>query len=128
GATDAHGRRTGQLATGHGQRGASLVARSAGGARHARALDRRRAGREIYGPGAGDGDPHSPRSAGRLFRRRSQCSPGKARSFRRAGLGVLIPRTEREVESMSFPWKSAGSYEDILYETWDGIAKITINR
>lgn len=27
-----------------------------------------------------------------------------------------------------FPWKSAGSFQDILYEKWDGIAKITINR
>jgi len=27
-----------------------------------------------------------------------------------------------------FPWKSAGPYQDILYDKWDGIAKITINR
>ena len=28
----------------------------------------------------------------------------------------------------SFPWKSAAQYQDILYEKWDGLAKITINR
>jgi len=28
----------------------------------------------------------------------------------------------------SFSWKSAGEFADILYEKWDGIAKITINR
>ncbi|MDD5087864.1 MAG: 1,4-dihydroxy-2-naphthoyl-CoA synthase [bacterium] len=27
-----------------------------------------------------------------------------------------------------FPWKSAGQFQDILYEKWNGIAKITINR
>lgn len=28
----------------------------------------------------------------------------------------------------SFPWEASGGYQDIIYETWDGIAKITINR
>jgi naphthoate synthase len=28
----------------------------------------------------------------------------------------------------SFQWKSAGTFTDILYEKWNGIAKITINR
>lgn len=27
-----------------------------------------------------------------------------------------------------FPWKAMGSYTDIIYEKWDGIAKLTINR
>jgi naphthoate synthase len=27
-----------------------------------------------------------------------------------------------------FPWRPAGEYADILYEKWDGIAKLTINR
>jgi naphthoate synthase len=27
-----------------------------------------------------------------------------------------------------FPWKSSGEFEDIIYETYEGIAKITINR
>src|SRR5512147_1582281 len=29
---------------------------------------------------------------------------------------------------MAFAWKSAGTYRDILYDKWDGIAKLTINR
>ena len=28
----------------------------------------------------------------------------------------------------TFPWVSAGTFTDIIYEKWDGIAKITINR
>ncbi|MBU0508210.1 1,4-dihydroxy-2-naphthoyl-CoA synthase [bacterium] len=27
-----------------------------------------------------------------------------------------------------FPWKAAGTFQDIFYEKWNGIAKITINR
>ena len=29
---------------------------------------------------------------------------------------------------MNIPWKTSKNYEDILYQKWDGIAKITINR
>ena len=29
---------------------------------------------------------------------------------------------------MAIPWQPAGTYTDILYEKYDGIAKITINR
>jgi len=28
----------------------------------------------------------------------------------------------------NFPWEAAGEYDDIRFEKWDGIAKITINR
>ncbi len=28
----------------------------------------------------------------------------------------------------AFPWQPAATYQDILYQKWDGIAKITINR
>jgi naphthoate synthase len=31
-------------------------------------------------------------------------------------------------EGPPFPWEAAGEYEDIRFETWDGLAKITINR
>jgi naphthoate synthase len=33
-----------------------------------------------------------------------------------------------EMERRQFPWKEAGTYEDITYHKWEGIAKITINR
>lgn len=33
-----------------------------------------------------------------------------------------------EHTASTFPWKTAATYEDIKYETWNGIAKITINR
>ncbi len=32
------------------------------------------------------------------------------------------------VETASFPWKTAAKFDDIKYEKYDGIAKITINR
>src|SRR5690606_15408600 len=35
---------------------------------------------------------------------------------------------QRRLKPVAIPWQPAGTYTDILYEKYDGIAKITINR
>src|SRR6202022_3431365 len=67
--------------------------------------------------------------AGRTISTHRMTTPRSSASFRGASPANARRRNLAvEVKTESPGWIKAGEYQDIIYETWNGIAKITINR